>query len=70
MSAEAEYTPTTDQVRSHYVFDQSNRWSANRGLAYDRWLADHDAEVRAEQRGVDARIALNAVTTIRAGGTP
>lgn len=35
-----EYTPSTGQVRSHYVFDQSDRWDAKRGEAFDRWLAE------------------------------
>lgn len=34
-----QFTPSTEQVRSHYVFDQSNRWDAERGAAFDRWLA-------------------------------
>lgn len=42
-----EWTPTTEQVRSHYVFDQSDRWDPDRGEAFDRWLAANDAEVRA-----------------------
>lgn len=33
-----QWTPSTAQVRSHYVFDQSNRWDAERGAAFDRWL--------------------------------
>lgn len=39
------FTPSTAQVRSHYVFDQSNRWSPDRGAAFDRWLEEtlHDA---------------------------
>lgn len=43
-----EWMPSTEQVRSHYVFNQSNQWGAERGEAFDRWLAAHDAEVRAE----------------------
>ncbi|WP_295035567.1 hypothetical protein [uncultured Microbacterium sp.] len=42
-----DYTPTTEQVRSHYVFNQSDQWDPERGEAFDRWLAAHDAEVRA-----------------------
>lgn len=40
-----EYTPTTEQVRAHYVFDQTDHWNLARGKAFDRWLAAHDAEV-------------------------
>lgn len=43
-----EWTPSTEQVRSHYVFNQSNQWDAERGEAFDRWLATHDAEVQAQ----------------------
>ena len=43
-----EYTPTTEQVRSHYVFDQTDKWSLERGAAFDRWLAAHDADVAAK----------------------
>jgi hypothetical protein len=44
----SEWTPTTEQVRSHYVFNQSDRWDAERGEAFDRWIAAHDAEVLEE----------------------
>lgn len=33
-----QFTPSTAQVRSHYVFDQSNSWDPERGAAFDRWL--------------------------------
>lgn len=39
------WTPSTEQVRSHYVFDQGDRWDAERGESFDRWLAEHDREV-------------------------
>lgn len=47
----ADYTPTTDQVRS--IFAGNGDWE-HRGTAqerefeFDRWLADHDAQIRAE----------------------
>lgn len=47
---EAPFTPTTEQVRSHYVFDQSNKWSSERGKAFDRWLAS--VVMRPERREV------------------
>lgn len=33
------WTPSTEQVRAHYVFNQSNQWDPERGEAFDRWLA-------------------------------
>ena len=53
-----EYTPTTEQVRDGYSIDPegeyrdpinasvNRRWAAH---AFDRWLAAHDAEIRAER---------------------
>lgn len=41
-------TPTTEQVRAHYVFDQTDHWNPARGKAFDRWLTAHDAEVTTE----------------------
>lgn len=35
-----EYVPSTEQVRSHYVFNQSKRWHAERGASFDRWLRE------------------------------
>lgn len=42
----SEYTPTAEQVRERYVYDE---WVDDeaRGPEFDRWLAAHDAEVRA-----------------------
>ena len=34
-----QWTPSTEQVRSHYVFNQSDEWDPKRGEAFDRWLA-------------------------------
>lgn len=44
------YTPSTEQVRSHYVFDQSDRWDASRGESFDSWLAAHDSQVLMDAR--------------------
>lgn len=44
MIEQQQYTPSTEQVRSHYVFNQSDHWDPARGEAFDRWLA----KVRAE----------------------
>lgn len=42
---EAEFTPSTAQVRSHYVFDQADRWVPERGVRFDRWLVERDAAI-------------------------
>ena len=46
----SEYTPTTEEVRRYYI-----AWGAESGPddaagEFDRWLAVHDAEVRADER--------------------
>lgn len=41
------FTPSTAQVRSHYVFNQSDQWDAERGVQFDHWLAAHDADLTA-----------------------
>jgi hypothetical protein len=51
------WTPSTEQVRSHYVFNQSDTWDPERGEAFDRWLAAHDAALIAEHEGVLAERA-------------
>lgn len=48
----SDYVPTLDRVRSHYVEGRrhatSYQHSPSAHLAeFDRWLADHDAQVRA-----------------------
>jgi phage terminase Nu1 subunit (DNA packaging protein) len=45
----SEYTPTTDEVRAMYVTGTPpHRVSVPQGNAeFDRWLAQHDAEVAA-----------------------
>lgn len=52
-----DWIPSAEQVRSHYVFNQSNQWEPERGEAFDRWLAEHDAKVRAEEREKSAQVA-------------
>lgn len=52
----SDYTPTTEQVRSAYWHGTVDRDVVGRGTEardrfdseFDRWLAAHDAEVRAE----------------------
>ncbi len=52
----SDWTPSTEQVRSHYVFNQSNQWDPERGEAFDRWLTEHDRQVaeRAWDEGYNA----------------
>ena len=42
------YTPTTDEVRASYAVDGIGAPSLANGHRFDRWLAAHDAEVRAQ----------------------
>lgn len=47
----SDYTPTTDRVRAMYVHDRADGETLSHGGAtaeFDRWLAQHDREVRAE----------------------
>lgn len=66
----SEYTPTTEQIRNAYVIDEADEYRdpisapANRRANeryFDRWLAEHDARVKAEavvaERERCARIA-------------
>lgn len=49
--SDTEYTPTTNEVREDYSAGPET------ALAFDRWLAVHDAQVRAEATvEFDARI--------------
>lgn len=50
----SEYTPTTEQIRDNYV-EGMNAFYGERGASeyhdqFRRWLASHDAEVRASER--------------------
>jgi len=65
MSEIEEHMPTTEEVREYYVLGVPvDTWLAARdeyGLAFDRWLAQHDAEVarRAEVKALrDFRIGF------------
>lgn len=44
----SDYTPTTEEVRTDYVVAYTNAESSQllAGMAFDRWIAQHDAEVR------------------------
>ena len=48
-----EYTPTTEVVRFYYCDGQLANVDAH--VAFDRWLAKHDAEVRKQSREDVAR---------------
>lgn len=55
----SEYTPSTAQVRRSYdgQWDVSSPHGADAAAEFDRWLAAHDAKVRAEALR-DATLAL------------
>ena len=63
-AAYPEFTPTTEQVRSTYAHDPEAEYRDPVGFpsmqrenlrAFDRWLAAHDAEVRAEAESDPAK---------------
>lgn len=47
-----DYTPTTEEVREQYTREEPPRIGtvAERRAEFDRWLAAHDAQVRADER--------------------
>lgn len=58
------YTPSTDEIRGNYIED-GLYGEFNQSMAeaeFDRWLAAHDAEVRAEER---ARIVAAIDTALQ-----
>ena len=42
----ADYTPTTESIR--YLATSESTWLFHQPELFDRWLAAHDAEIRAE----------------------
>ena len=45
----SEYTPTTEEVRRGYSWNQlTNSYGINNGKEFDRWLAEHDRQKQAE----------------------
>lgn len=62
---DADWIPTTEDLREYVeVGGEARPWEAStpdmdaaRAAAFDRWLAAHDAEVRAEQAEKDTQIA-------------
>ena len=53
----SEYTPTTPMIRTGYMRDGRER--KQRADEFDRWLAAHDAELRA-QIAADVAHAIDA----------
>lgn len=58
-----EYMPTTSHVREDFAYpwDGFKQYREARLAAFDRWLADHDAHIRAEARAAalqEAQIAI------------
>ena len=51
------WTPSTEQVRAHYVFNQSDQWDPERGKAFDRWLASVRTPTPAPRKVTDAAVA-------------
>lgn len=48
----SDYTPTTQAVRLNYITANAGPYrggEANAAAAFDRWMADHDAEKSAER---------------------
>lgn len=70
----AEYTPSTDQVREGFAtdpiadyHDPLTNHAAEGRRAFDRWLAQHDAEALAGVRAAVANLlALPAINTTEA----
>jgi hypothetical protein len=57
-----QWTPNTEGVRMVFSFypemDGALKTSQRQAIAeFDRWLAEHDAEVRADQIEIDAKLA-------------
>lgn len=55
------YTPTIEEVRNQYSSlgnpEPDTAHYESEAAYFDRWLAEHDAGVRADQAAVDASIA-------------
>lgn len=48
----SDYTPSTTEVRQQFSREEPPRfWTVNeKNQQFNRWLAQHDAEVRAQER--------------------
>ena len=65
----AKYTPTTAAIRKVYsaapIITERNRLGdsdvARNALAFERWLAAHDADIRRDQAETDAAIAQRRI---------
>lgn len=54
----SDYTPNADQIRAVFMGGAANEAQGERrGESFDRWLAAHDAEVRAEADALRSTIA-------------
>lgn len=58
----SDYTPTDAEVRHEYVMSFLVEYQQDASDEFDRWLAEHDAKVRAE--------TLREFATWLDGGTP
>lgn len=63
-----DYTPTTDRVREVYTFAGSSAGPGASAAQFDRWLAAHDAEVRAEATAVTDDMVKAAVRAVNGQG--
>lgn len=46
----ADYTPTTTEIREEVAWRFDGDAEARAKAAFDRWLDEHDAQVKAEER--------------------
>lgn len=59
-----EYVPTTEDVRNAMYF--AYVYADDAGAMFDRWLAAHDAAIRAEVEGFLSTVhGLNEMTVVR-----
>lgn len=52
------YIPLTAEIRTGYALDEFGKVSQYWGNVFNRWLAAHDAEIRADQIEKDAKTVL------------
>ena len=44
----SDHIPTTEEVRAAFRKGSRLGWNSRRGRLFDRWLAEHDREVKAD----------------------
>ena len=73
----SDWTPTTEQVRDGYRYDAEYEYHnplstehVRLGRAFDRWLAAHDAQVRAEERERIAQAIVDELARTTATARP